>query len=70
MPSFLFALLRALTTPNGSGGELLSTRRKSHLLQAEWYARLAETGEQERKADALPGRSRGAKTDEPLIRTP
>ncbi len=33
------------------GGELLSVRRKSHLLQAEWYARLAEAGEQERKVE-------------------
>ncbi len=48
MPHFIFALLRALTTPDGSGGEFLSTRRKSHLMQAEWYSRLAATGEAER----------------------
>lgn len=51
--TFILALLRALATPNGSGGELLSVRRKSHLLQAQWYARLAEMGEQERKAEEL-----------------
>ena len=52
MPHFILALLRALTTPDGPGGELLSTRRKFHLLQAEWYARLAAAGEAERKAAA------------------
>ena len=51
MSSFFLALIRALTTPDGSaGGELLSTRRKSHLLQAQWYADLAAKGEAERKA--------------------
>jgi hypothetical protein len=49
--TFILALLRAVTTPDGSDGGLLSVRRKSHLLQAEWYARLAEAGEQERKAE-------------------
>lgn len=53
--NFLFlSLLRALTTPDGSGGELLSTRRKSHLLEAEWYARLAAEGEKERKEMSPP----------------
>lgn len=49
----LFALLLvdALATPNGSSGKLLYVRRKSHLLQAEWYAHLAKAGERERKAE-------------------
>lgn len=37
--NFLLSLLRALTTPDGSGGELLSLRRKFHLLGAEWHIR-------------------------------
>ena len=53
MTPFILALLRALTTPMGSSGEFLSTRRKSHLLQAEWYAHLAEAGEAERKNTPL-----------------
>lgn len=53
MTSFFLSLYRALTTPDGpSFGELLSVRRKSHLLQAEWYSRLAAAGEAERKAEA------------------
>ena len=49
--TFILSLLRVLSMPNGASGDLLSVRRKSHLLQAEWYARLAESGEQERKAE-------------------
>lgn len=53
MTSFFLSLYRALTTPDGpSFGEMLSVRRKSHLLQAEWYSRLAAAGEAERKAEA------------------
>jgi len=51
MPSFFLSLYRALTTPDGTFGDLLSVRRKSHLLQAEWYSRLAAAGEAERKAE-------------------
>lgn len=68
MTPFILALLRALKTPNGSSGEMLSTRRKSHLLQAEWYAQLAEAGEQERKAEAETGITRPAKTEETILR--
>jgi hypothetical protein len=56
MTSFFLGLYRALATPDGSNwGELLSVRRKSHLLQAEWYARLAATGEAERKPERHTG---------------
>lgn len=67
MTSFFLSLYRAMTTPDGSsGGELLSLRRKSHLLQAEWYARLAAAGEAERKAAApLHGAKRPAKATAP-----
>jgi hypothetical protein len=68
MTPFILALLRALSTPNGSSGELLTTRRKSHLLQAEWYTHLAEAGEQERKAEAQAGGARPTKTDETILR--
>lgn len=37
--NFFLSLLRALTTPDGSGGELLSLRRKFHLLRTEWKIR-------------------------------
>jgi hypothetical protein len=37
--NFFLSLLRALTTPDGSGGELLSLRRKFHLLSTEWHIR-------------------------------
>lgn len=37
--NFLLSLLRALTAPDGSDGELLSLRRKFHLLGAEWRIR-------------------------------
>lgn len=58
MSSFFLALLRAITTPGGSSaGELLSARRKSHLLQAEWYARLAKEGEDERR-NLRPGQGK------------
>jgi len=49
MNVLLFSLLRALTTPDGADGALLSTRRKSHLIEAEWYARLATEGDRERR---------------------
>jgi hypothetical protein len=52
MIAFILKLLRTLALPGGSDGELLSTRRKYHLLQAEWYARLAAEGEEERKREA------------------
>jgi hypothetical protein len=52
MTSFFLSLYRALTTPDGSFGEMLSARRKSHPLQASWYSRLAAAGEAERKAGA------------------
>ncbi len=70
MTPFILALVRALTMPSGSSGELLSTRRKSHLLQAEWYAHLAEAGEQERKAEAQAEGARPTKTDETILRNP
>lgn len=70
MTPFLLALLRALSTPNGAGGELLSLRRKSHLLQAEWYAHLAATGEEERKAEARAGLTQSTSTDEKILRHP
>lgn len=71
MTPFLLALLRAITTPNGSSsGELLSARRKSHLLQAEWYAKLAKAGEEERKAEARAGLTQPTPTDEKLLRHP
>jgi hypothetical protein len=37
--NFFLSLLRALTTPDGSDGELLSLRRKFHLLHTEWHIR-------------------------------
>jgi hypothetical protein len=53
MPVFILDLLRAIMRPDGSGGELLSMRRKHHLLQAQWYDRLAKAGEEERKQEKL-----------------
>ncbi len=53
MSPFFATLLHALTRPDGPGGELLSLRRKSHLLQAEWYTNVAKTGEAERKREVL-----------------
>lgn len=55
MSTFFAALLHSLSVPDGSDGELLSMRRKSHLLQAEWYAHLAKVGEEERKAESMNG---------------
>jgi hypothetical protein len=53
MPVFILELLRAISLPEGPGGELLSMRRKYHLLQADWYNRLAKAGEEERKQEKL-----------------
>jgi hypothetical protein len=51
MNFLLPSLLHALTTPDGSDGALLSTRRKSHLIEAEWYVRLAAEGDKERRKE-------------------
>jgi hypothetical protein len=66
MSSFFLALFRALTTPDGaSAGDLLSVRRKSHLLQAEWYARLAKAGENKRRT-AKPSQGKPASATKTL----
>jgi len=52
MSTLFPALIKALSLPDGTGGELLSVRRKSHLLEAQWYAQLAAAGEAERQAEA------------------
>jgi hypothetical protein len=51
MNILLLSLLRALATPDGSDGALLSIRRKSHLIEAEWYTRLAAEGDKERREE-------------------
>lgn len=57
MPAFILELLRAISLPEGPGGELLSMHRKYHLLQAEWYDRLARAGEEERRQEKLKDES-------------
>lgn len=56
MIAFTLQLLRTLSLPDGSNGELLSSRRKHHLLQAEWYAQQAARGEEERRREARDAR--------------
>jgi hypothetical protein len=53
MKTFLTALLRALArVAQSEAGELLSVRRKAHLLEAERYVRLAAAAEPQRPAAA------------------
>lgn len=49
MKSFLKSLLHYLAhVATSEGGELLSTRRKAHLLEAQRYVRHAAEGQRER----------------------
>jgi hypothetical protein len=50
MNALFLSLLRALTTPDGADGVLLTSDRKSHLLEAGWYRQLATEGEREHRA--------------------
>lgn len=55
MKTFLTALLRALArVAQSEAGELLSVRRKAHLLEAERYARLDAAATPPRRPNAAP----------------
>lgn len=50
MIAILHLLLQALAAPPQRKESSPAFRRPSHLLEAQWYRRLAEAGERERRA--------------------